>query len=307
MVSQSFKILSLDGGGSKGVYTLGVLGEIEALIKKPLFEEFRLIYGTSTGALIGSLIALGHSIESITKLYFAHIPEIMNQCSKSARSKMLKKIAKEIFGEKNFTDFKTNVGIVSTNYGLEQPMIFKSSANLAQGQQATFVPGFGCKIWEAVLASTAAFPYFDRVKVKTTNQDEPELIDGGFVANNPTLFALSDATNACKQSRESIKILNIGVGHYRDRPITLWQKFIQKTWPAQLMAKILGTNANSMEKLRSILFPDVKCIRISESFPDEQFETNLLEHNPKKLLKLKSLGRNSFGKFEEELKTTFGW
>ncbi len=46
------RILSLDGGGAKGFYTLGVLQEIEALVNKPLYETFDLIFGTSTGSII---------------------------------------------------------------------------------------------------------------------------------------------------------------------------------------------------------------------------------------------------------------
>ena len=46
------RILSLDGGGAKGFYTLGVLKEIEAMINQPLAEKFDLIFGTSTGAII---------------------------------------------------------------------------------------------------------------------------------------------------------------------------------------------------------------------------------------------------------------
>ena len=43
-------ILSLDGGGAKGFYTLGVLREIEGMVKAPLHEKFDLIFGTSTGS-----------------------------------------------------------------------------------------------------------------------------------------------------------------------------------------------------------------------------------------------------------------
>jgi patatin-like phospholipase/acyl hydrolase len=50
--------LSLDGGGSLGVYTLGVLEGIASLIGEPLCNKFHLIYGTSTGSIIASLIAL---------------------------------------------------------------------------------------------------------------------------------------------------------------------------------------------------------------------------------------------------------
>jgi patatin-like phospholipase/acyl hydrolase len=54
-----YKILSLDGGGAKGFYTLGVLREIEGMTKAPLCETFDLIFGTSTGAIIAALLALG--------------------------------------------------------------------------------------------------------------------------------------------------------------------------------------------------------------------------------------------------------
>ncbi len=59
------RILSLDGGGAKGFYTLGVLREVEALTGKPLCETFDLIFGTSTGSIIASLLALGHDVETI--------------------------------------------------------------------------------------------------------------------------------------------------------------------------------------------------------------------------------------------------
>lgn len=47
-----FRVLSLDGGGAKGFYTLGILREIEALIQCPLHERFDLIFGTSTGSIV---------------------------------------------------------------------------------------------------------------------------------------------------------------------------------------------------------------------------------------------------------------
>ncbi len=44
-----FPVLSLDGGGAKGFYTLGVVAEIEAMLGQPLHTRFDLIFGTSTG------------------------------------------------------------------------------------------------------------------------------------------------------------------------------------------------------------------------------------------------------------------
>jgi uncharacterized protein len=74
-----FRVLSLDGGGSKGVYTLGVLKEFEALIQKPLVEHFDLMYGTSTGAIIIALLALGVSVTDIEQKYLELIPKVMKR------------------------------------------------------------------------------------------------------------------------------------------------------------------------------------------------------------------------------------
>jgi uncharacterized protein len=63
-----FRVLSLDGGGAKGFYTLGALKEIEALSGCPLHEKFDLVYGTSTGAIIAALLGLGKSADEIESL-----------------------------------------------------------------------------------------------------------------------------------------------------------------------------------------------------------------------------------------------
>src|ERR1700733_12704451 len=68
------RVLSLDGGGAKGFYTLGILKEIEALVGRPLCESFDLIFGTSTGGIIAALLALGYGVDEIHKLYKEHVP-----------------------------------------------------------------------------------------------------------------------------------------------------------------------------------------------------------------------------------------
>jgi len=71
-----YRILSLDGGGAKGFYTLGVLREIEAMINCPLYKRFDLVFGTSTGAIIAALIALGYQVDQIHNLYEEHVPSV---------------------------------------------------------------------------------------------------------------------------------------------------------------------------------------------------------------------------------------
>src|SRR5258708_6748434 len=84
-----FRILTLDGGGAKGFYTLGVLKEIEAIIGRPLCERFDLIFGTSTGAIVGALLALGKTVDEIHAFYKDHLPRVMQAGSVAARSRAL--------------------------------------------------------------------------------------------------------------------------------------------------------------------------------------------------------------------------
>jgi patatin-like phospholipase/acyl hydrolase len=64
--TQLYRVLTLDGGGAKGFYTLGALREIEGLVGGLLHEKFDLIFGTSTGAIIAAMLALGHSVDEIS-------------------------------------------------------------------------------------------------------------------------------------------------------------------------------------------------------------------------------------------------
>ncbi|MEO7641500.1 MAG: patatin-like phospholipase family protein [Ramlibacter sp.] len=68
--AKTCRILTLDGGGAKGFYSLGVLKQLEALLGgEPLAAKFDLIFGTSTGAIIASLLALGKPVGEIRDLY----------------------------------------------------------------------------------------------------------------------------------------------------------------------------------------------------------------------------------------------
>ena len=125
------RILSLDGGGAKGFYTLGALMEVEALIKCRLCEKFDLIYGTSTGAIIAALIGLGKTVDEIETLYRKHVVTIMARWRPSEKTAALEALAAEKFGQLKFEAFQTDVGIVGTRWKEERPIIFKSSGRQA--------------------------------------------------------------------------------------------------------------------------------------------------------------------------------
>jgi patatin-like phospholipase/acyl hydrolase len=300
------RILSLDGGGAKGFYTLGVLRELEGLVGARLYEKFDLIFGTSTGSIIGALLSLGHSVEEIHTLYKEHVPTIMRLKSATEKSSALADLSAAIFKDQTFEAVKTGVGIVATKWEIERPMIFKGAADQGHGRIGTFVPGFGVTIGEAVQASCSAYPFFNRKTVTTSAGDHIELIDGGYCANNPTLYAIADAIVALKVQPEHLRVVSIGVGVYPEPKPGLKMWFAKKyLLSVQLLQKTLEINTQSMDQLTKILFKDVEIIRISDTFEKPEMATDLFEHDLKKLNLLRQRGAESFASREDALKKFF--
>jgi patatin-like phospholipase/acyl hydrolase len=206
------RALSLDGGGAKGFYTLGALKEIEALVQCRLYEKFDLIYGTSTGAIIAATLGLGKSVDEIEALYRKHVVSVMARWLPSQKTAALEALAAEVFGELKFDAFKTDMGIVGTRWRDERPIIFKTNRRQAFLGKATFEPGFGCTIGDAVVGSCSAYPFFKKKFVTTGRGEKIEVRDGGFVANNPTLYAIADATESLGVARKDVRVVSIGVG-----------------------------------------------------------------------------------------------
>lgn len=299
------RILSLDGGGAKGFYTLGVLKEIEALVGGPLQEHFDLIFGTSTGAIIAALLALGDSVDSIHSLYKEHVPVIMSRRSRSGKSEALAHLANTVFGSRTFADVKIGVGIIATHWAFEKPMIFKGSVAQAHGRHSTFVPGFGCTIADAIRASCSAYPFFERPVLTTSKGEEVELMDGGYCANNPTLYAIADAVIALQKPMSDIRVVSIGVGVYPEPRRWGYSWLIRRFKAVQLLQKTLNVNTFSMEQLRAILFKDICTVRINDTFERPEMATDFMESNLSKLNMLYQRGSESFAKHEIELKKIF--
>ncbi|TBB15084.1 patatin (plasmid) [Rhizobium ruizarguesonis] len=300
-----YRILSLDGGGAKGFYTLGVLAEIEGLIGCRLCEKFDLVFGTSTGAIIASMISLGMTVDEIHANYKKYVPDIMRLKKPSQKSAKLAELAEKIYGDAKFDDVKTAVGIVTTKWVIERPMIFKGSIEQAHGRKGTFKPGFGVRIGDAVQASCSAYPFFDPKTVTTADGDDVKLVDGGYCANNPTLYAIADASRAIGLSHQDLRVVSVGVGVYPSPKQSMFDKMYwanKYLLSVQLLQKTLEINTQSMDQLRVILFKDVPTVRISDTFEHPDMATDLFEHDLKKLNILRQRGRESFAKNEPQLK-----
>ena len=70
------RILSIDGGGIRGIYPATILAEIEKHLPEPLYKYFDLIAGTSTGGIVALAIGLGFKATEIVGFYETYGPKI---------------------------------------------------------------------------------------------------------------------------------------------------------------------------------------------------------------------------------------
>jgi patatin-like phospholipase/acyl hydrolase len=231
----------------------------------------------------------------------------MRKWSPGAKSRALAELADEIFADRNFDSLRTNIGIVSTRWSLETPMIFKTSIEQTHGDRGTFQPGFGCKLSDAVQASCSAYPFFRKKEVITSEGEGVLLVDGGYCANNPTLYAIADAVRALRAPLDHIRVVSIGVGEYpqpkRYFRLSYWLGYLLTV---RLLQKILEINTKSMEQLRTVLFSEIKGVRVSNSYVEPTLATDLFESDLTKLDQLYQRGRDSFRQFERQIKDNLG-
>ena len=74
-----FKILSLDGGGVRGIFSARVLDLIEQKLDIDIHNTFDLIVGTSTGSIVAASVAVKHDLSKLVKDYEEYAPQIFRR------------------------------------------------------------------------------------------------------------------------------------------------------------------------------------------------------------------------------------
>lgn len=300
------RVLSLDGGGAKGVYSLGFLSRLEKDLGRPLHEFFDLFYGTSTGSIIAALLSLGLSIAEIYELYLNEIPRTLSPLTARGRSKKLAEVVARIIGTKMFSDLKKPTGIVATNWESHTPIIFKNYEGMAHSGKSAFIPGFGVSLADAVRSSCSAVPLFRPVYVTLMTRGGAVVpaYDGGFAANNPSLFALIDAKQLGFILDETA-IFSVGVGHYPIASPNNVTRMVIKAlgWvpSVKLFGGVLEVSSNTTGILQKLILKEVRTIRCDETFNVPDLGTDLLETDTALLKKLFGKGTETYQSLEPQI------
>jgi uncharacterized protein len=235
------RILALDGGGIRGVFTLEVLVQIQRMLrehtKNPallLSDHFEFIAGTSTGAIIAAGLSWGMDVEKILDIYVEHgktmfqrVPwyrpikrMFVNRFQAQPLSDLLQRMFSEDGDGKKpsllSTDkLKTLLLVVVRNEtnGSAWPLTNNPKAkynDITRPDCNLLIP-----LWKVVRASTAAPVYFPPEHIQLGERIEI-FVDGGITAyNNPALIAAMTAILPCYNLKwqtgpEQIRLISIG-------------------------------------------------------------------------------------------------
>lgn len=220
-MAKPIRILSIDGGGVRGLIPALVLSKLEKLTGLPTCKLFDLIAGTSTGGMLALGLTMpdphgrpAHSAGQMAALYeresakifspsFFHRLRLLTEHKYA--SKGIEGVLDQYFGAARLKDSLTSVLVPSFEIERYFPFFFKSD-------NARVNPGYDFAIKDVALATSAAPTYFEPHRISaSTPGDYYALIDGGVFANNPAACALVEAMKRYPNSGEFL-VISLGTG-----------------------------------------------------------------------------------------------
>jgi len=263
-----FKILSIDGGGIRGVYAARFLELCEERWGK-LSENFDLITGTSTGGIIALAAAYEKPMSEIVELYSRHGRKIF------PRSRFPSGRTGSIFKSKY--DNRPLILLLQSIFGSDISFDVPScpvriqSFDLQTGTSKIFRAGLPFledsrfRIWEVAAATSAAPTYFPTFPVV----DKGLFVDGGVWANNPTIVGIIEAL-VLHQRIEEVCMLSIGTGERIFRGDVMRTGFL--SWKSELVDLVFQSQSDGVHQLVTKLnAKHLKCYRrVSEALRDSE-------------------------------------
>jgi predicted acylesterase/phospholipase RssA len=221
-IRKPYRILCLDGGGVRGALTAVILHRI--VRHHPNFlKEIDFICGTSAGGLISLLLASGYSPEECCEIYmyaaphiFGHNPwRIINPSRSRYSDKSKQELMQYYFGNRRMKDLKMTAAVIAfrldgrkskTHSFFNQegwrPAVF---SNMPRADSMV-EPDDDLLVWEAAMRTSAAPTFFPVFQGYT---------DGGIVANNPSILAVTKAmAHYPHVNTKNVSVLSIGAGNF---------------------------------------------------------------------------------------------
>lgn len=244
MLSKTFKkrILSIDGGGIRGIIPAIVLNYIEKKTKKQIQTMFDIIAGTSTGGILALGLTKRNSDDESNheaeytaaelinfyrkhgkKIFSEYIPTPIDDLVQPKYSPINKQeVLTDLLGDARIENALKEVFVTSYDIELRTPIFFTSNYKSEETEcleSRKICRGF--TMVNAAMATSAAPTFFPPYRLKTVHrvsEDYYALVDGGIFANNPTALALMETmisyqrTTGQELHRDDILVVSLGTG-----------------------------------------------------------------------------------------------
>ncbi|KAF6086595.1 patatin like phospholipase domain containing 8 [Phyllostomus discolor] len=224
---RGIRILTIDGGGTRGLVALQTLRKLVELTQKPVHQLFDYICGVSTGAILAFMLGLFHMpLDECEELYRKLGTDVFSQNVIVGTVKMSwshafydsqtwENILKDRMGSSLMIETARNptcpkVAAVSTivNRGITpKAFVFRNYGHFP-GVNSHYLGGCQYKMWQAIRASSAAPGYFAEYALGNDLHQ-----DGGLLLNNPSALAMHECK--CLWPDAPLEcIVSLGTGRY---------------------------------------------------------------------------------------------
>lgn len=267
---QTKKILTIDGGGIRGLLALGMLEQIELQLRQAsgnsellLADYFDYVSGTSTGAILATAISTGMSIAEIRPFYLECSQQIFKKAPISKRlyfkyqSEAITKILKDTFGEETTlgsSKLKTALMVVMRNATTGSPWLLSNNPNAMFNNRNLPDCNLDIPLWQVVRASTAAPSFFEPEHI-TLGDKEFIFIDGGVTPyNNPSFQTFLMATTepykmSWQTGDKNLLLVSVGTGMIPDEKLNLTTKDMHLGYTASQTPKALMSAASAEQDM----------------------------------------------------------
>ncbi len=273
----AYKILSIDGGGIKGVFPASFLASIEESVGGNINEYFDLIVGTSTGGIIALGLGMGYSAKEMLAFYEELGPDIFKGNSRFKKlrrlffgkynAEPLKEALKSKFGEKQLGESKNRLVVPSVNLETGEVHVYKTS------HHPRFERDFKEKVVDVALATSAAPSYFPTHR----SASGIPLVDGGVWANNPMGLAVVEAIGVLGWNKGEIKVLSVGcttepldIGAARTKSLGLGY------WGMKMVDLFMSTQSFASVGTAMLLAGHENVFRFSPAVPKGRFGLDVI-------------------------------
>lgn len=214
---KSFRVLSLDGGGIRGLFSASFLAGLEDryLDGRSVANYFDLITGTSTGGIIALGLGAGRRASELRDLYLQRGAEIFpppHTGDRSAgplrefvhyryHSEALETSLSEVLGPRTLGQSLARLVVPSVDGRYGDLYLFRTP------HHPDLVLDRGESMTKVALATSAAPTYF-----RPLDEGGYTFLDGGIWANNPVMVGLVDVLSCFDVDRARIRILSVGCG-----------------------------------------------------------------------------------------------